>query len=335
MHLAGYESTADSGHITGLFTNRTISPNLPPQDRIDGINAAGGMAILNHPGWRIGWTGTDFSRLHSYAAIEIFNGMTSDPTRGAAPNVALWQSVLNTKGWPSRVWAVSVDDSHTPDQIDLGWIMVKSAQLTPEAIRHALQTGAFYASNGPSFSTLGVLSGAITASSPDASVIRFFDQDGNQLQEAPAAWGAYRPSGKEHWIRVEAVMADGRTAWTQPFWIVPNAPRVALTSTPTGTALTGETLPGARIHLSDRGQYLGSVVANADGTFAYSSPALAEGDHEFWLMATAPWPDQVEGPPTVLSWGTQAGRPVIEQLGRWILGTNLGASRREPAAPRS
>jgi hypothetical protein len=133
-------------------------------------------------------------------------------------------------------------------------------------------------------------------------------------------------------------MADGRSAWSQPFWLIPNAPRVTLSATPAGPALIGETLPGARIHLSDRGEYLGTVVASGEGAFVYSSPSLAEGDHDFWIMATAPWPDQVEGPPTLLSWGTSAGRPSIQALGRWILGTTIGTARgsaRDASAPQS
>jgi hypothetical protein len=336
--IPGYESTSDTGHITALFATRTISPNLAPQDRIDGIAAAGGIPILAHPGWRIGWTGTDFARLHGYGAVEIFNGMTSDPQRGAGPNIALWQTVLNAKGWPNRVWGIAVDDAHQPDQMDRGWVMVKTAQLSSDAIKDAMRSGAFYSSNGPSFGALGVMNGAITASSADASVIRFFDQESNLLLETPAAWGAYRPAGKERWVRVEAVMADGRTAWSQPFWLIPNAPRVSLVQAPTGTALAGQTLPGARVHLSDRGQYLGSVVANDEGAFSYSSGSLAEGEHDLWIMATAPWPDQVEGPPTLLSWGATGGTPLMETLGRWIVGTTLGTTRgtaREASSPRS
>ncbi len=328
--IPGYESTSDTGHITALFATRTISPTLSPQDRIDGIAAAGGMAVLAHPGWQIGWTGADLIRLHGYNAVEIFNGMTTDAQRGAGSNLALWQAVLNTKGWPNRIWGIAVDDAHEPDYMDRGWVMVKTAQLTPEAIKEAIRTGAFYASNGPSFGALGVMNGAITASSADASVLRFYDQDGNLLLESPAAWGAYRPVGKERWIRVEAVMADGRTAWSQPFWMIPNAPRVSLVPSPTGTALAGQTLPGARVHLSDRGQYLGSVVANDDGAFVYSSASLAEGDHDLWIMATAPWPDQVEGPPTLFSWGASSGGPAVENLGRWILGNTIGTPRATP-----
>lgn len=325
--IPAHESTADSGHITGLFTDIAVSSSLSPQDRIAGITAGGGVAILNHPEWRVGWKGADLIDLHGYTAVEIFNGMTSDARRGAGPNLALWQAALNAKGWPSRVWAVAVDDAHDLDHIDVGWIMVKSAQLTPDAILQAIRAGAFYASNGPSFRVLGVLNGAITASSGDASVIRFLDQDGSLVLETPGTGGAYRPSGKERWIRVEAVAADGRTAWSQPFWIVPNAPRVSLSVTSVGTALVGQTLPGARVHLSDRGQYLGSVVADGDGNFAYSSPSLSEGDHEFWILATAPWPDQVEGPPTLFSWGPSVGRSPIDALGKWIIGFTSGPPR--------
>ncbi len=336
--IPGYESTSDTGHITGLFATRTISPSMSPQDRIDGITAAGGMAVLAHPGWRIGWSGTEFTRLHGYGAVEIFNGITTDPQRGAGSNVGLWQAVLNAKGWPNRVWALAVDDAHEPDHMDRGWVMVKAAQLTPEAIKQALRAGSFYASSGPSFVALGVMNGAITASSADASVLRFYDQDGNLLLETPAAWGAYRPVGKERWVRVEAVMADGRTAWSQPFWLIPNAPRVSLVATPSGTALTGQTLPRARVHLSDRGQYLGSVVANDEGAFIYQSASLAEGDHDLWIMATAAWPDQVEGPPTLFSWGASTGVPAVETLGRWTLGNTIGTPRatlRDSTSPRS
>jgi len=327
ISIPGYESTAETGHVSALFADRTVSPLLAPQERINAITAAGGLAVLNHPGWRVGWTGTDLSSLHGYAAMEVFNGATSDPQRGARANLVSWQGALNTKGRASRVWAVAVDDAHRPEEMNRGWVMVKAAQLTPETIKHALESGNFYASNGPSFVTIGVLEGAITASSPDAAVARFFDHEGNLLAEAPAAWGSYRPTGKERWVRVEAVMADGRSAWSQPFWLIPNAPRVSLTAGPRGISLIGQTMPGARIHLSDRGEYLGSVVANDDGAFSYQGASLATGNHDLWLIATAPWPDQLEGPPTLLTWGASEERSVVETLGRWVLGNTIGMTR--------
>jgi hypothetical protein len=148
---------------------------------------------------------------------------------------------------------------------------------------------------------LGVLKGAITAASPDAEVIRFIDHDFNVVGEGPAAWAGYRPTGAERWIRVEAVAADGRTAWSQPFWLTPNAPTVKLLPTTEGRALVGEALPRSRVHVSDRGQYLGSTVAQNDGSFSFRSARFEQPSQDLWVIATAPWPDSISGPPTLLS----------------------------------
>ncbi|HZT06221.1 MAG TPA: Ig-like domain-containing protein [Chloroflexota bacterium] len=301
--IPGFESTSEKGHITASFTTTTVPNDLPPQDRIDAIDGNGGFAILAHPDWQVGWKGIDFQNLHGYLGFEIFNAVATTTAERQARNTQLWQDALNAKGWASRIWAVAVDDSHDPSMIDKGWVMVKSPQLTEASIKRSIEKGALYASNGPSFSVLGVLKDAITAVSPEASVIRFIDQDGNVVSEGPPSWAAYRPNGKERWIRVEATMADGRTAWSQPFWLIPNMPKVSYIPTWGGTmALVGQTVPGARVHISDHGNYLGSVVANDDGQFMYRSPALSPSTHDFWVLATAPWPDQVEGPPTLLAY---------------------------------
>ena len=49
------------------------------------------------------------------------------------------------------------------------------------------------------------------------------------------------------------------------------------------------------MHISDNGQYLGSAVANAQGAFVFRMPNFVEGAHDYWVMATAPWPDQLNG----------------------------------------
>ena len=218
--IAAYESTSESGHISGLFVSQTVDPELAPQERLDHITAQGGMAILNHPGWRVGWSGADFGTLKGYVGFEIYNGVTST-TRRAERSVALWHEVLNAKGWANRVFAVAVDDAHDPEAMDRGWTQVKVPRLTEQAIRNALENGAFYASNGPTFSVLGVREGTLTAASPDAVTIRFIDQDLNVLSEGPPRLASYRPTGKERWVRIEAVAAEGQTAWSQPFWLFP------------------------------------------------------------------------------------------------------------------
>lgn len=243
VSIPAYESTAESGHITGLFVGAVAPFQLSPQQRINHMKAAGGMAVLNHPSWTVGWTGTDFRVLEGCFAFEIFNYLTRSPTRDAR-NVALWHEVLNAKGPGSRIWAVAVDDAHEEDDIDHGWVMLKAPDLNEGAIRRGLETGAFYASSGPSFAVLGVMNGAITASSPDAQTIRFIDQYNRPLYEGPAGWAGYFPTGAEQWIRVEAVMADGRTAWSQPFWVLPNADAPEALTGAFGGFATGQPLPG-------------------------------------------------------------------------------------------
>ena len=46
---------------------------------------------------------------------------------------------------------------------------------------------------------------------------------------------------------------------------------------------------------------MGSAVANEQGAFQLGVPATTDGRHDFWLIAIAPWPDQVSGQPTLLS----------------------------------
>jgi hypothetical protein len=303
--IQGYESTSEYGHITGPFATQAVAPDVPAQERIDSIVNHGGLAILAHPDWSVGWSEARFRELTGYTAFELFNNVATITSDKQANNATLWRNVLNTKGWSSRVWAVAVDDSHDPSGIDKGWVMVRAPQLTEAAIKRAIEKGAFYASNGPSFGALGVLKNAITASSPDAATIRFFDQEGKQVGQGPASWATYQPSGAERWVRVEATTADGRTAWSQPFWIIPNTPKIAyVPAWGGGMALVGQTIPGARVHVSDRGEYLGSVVASGQGDFTYRSGRLSNQSqsHDFWVLATAPWPDRVESPAALLAY---------------------------------
>ncbi|MPZ15370.1 MAG: hypothetical protein GEU73_13260 [Chloroflexi bacterium] len=235
--IPGYESTSATGHITGSFVEQVASSTLSPQQRIDHIVGQGGLAILAHPSWRVGWTTNDLTTLTSFTALEISNGLVGDDAQRVQRHLEMWHEALSSLGRSSRVWAVAVDDAHKVDEMDRGWVMVKSASLTAPSIRQALRDGSFYASTGPRFDVLGVLDGQIVASSPDARTIRFIDQNMKVVIEGPAAWTGYRPTGSEHWIRVEAIAEDGRTAWSQPFWLAPNAPTAQTKNTPGGWAL--------------------------------------------------------------------------------------------------
>jgi len=146
------------------------------------------------------------------------------------------------------------------------------------------------------------MNGAIVAASPDANRIRFIDQDLNTVWEASAGWASYKPSGLERFVRVEAVAADGKTAWSQPFWILANAPQAQVVPTDSGVAVAGRALPGSRVDVSDEGHYVASVVANDQGAFQLALPVTIDGRHDVALTATGPWPDQVLGSPGLVSY---------------------------------
>ncbi len=217
--IPGYESTSDSGHITGLFVNSVASPSTPAQGRIDAITGDGGIAVLGHPGWRIGYLDTDMKTLRGYSAVEIYNGMTMTQDDQLRANIAKWHEGLKANGPKNPIFAVAVDDAHESRFRNTGWVAAKMSRISADGVRQALRTGAFYASNGPSFSRIGVLDGAVAAVSPDAEIIRFIDEDLNVVAQGSPLLATYRPTEKDLFIRIEATAADGTTAWSQPFWV--------------------------------------------------------------------------------------------------------------------
>ena len=217
--IPGFESTSDSGHITALFANSPANPELSAQERIDAITGGGGMAVLGHPGWRIGYSDADMRNLRGFSAVEIYNGMTMSQNDRLRANIEKWHQALNAKGPTNPIYAVAVDDAHEPRFRDTGWVAAKLGSISAASVRQALRSGAFYASNGPSFSRIGVLDGAIAAASPEAETIRFIDQDLNVVSEGPPSLASYRPSERDRFIRIEAIAANGTTAWSQPFWL--------------------------------------------------------------------------------------------------------------------
>lgn len=216
----GYESTGASGHVGAWFTDAVVDPRLPAQRRIDAIRAAGGVAALNHPDWEVGFTTEQLVRLTGYRVLEIYNAISTTSPAQLQQNLDKWRQVLNAKGRRDPVWAVAVSDTHDLDTGG-GWTVVKTAEVTAAALREAVVRGAMYATTGPEFRAIGVVAGEIVVDAPGSAKVLFVDQDGRTVHEVAGARAAYRPTGREAWVRVEARRTDGATAWSQPFWLVP------------------------------------------------------------------------------------------------------------------
>ena len=180
--------------------------------------AAGAFVAIAHPQWS-GLRLEDARSLTAAHAVEIYNhgcAMGCDRPDGFA--IA---DYLLSEG--RRVSLIATDDAHfsEPDHFG-GWVMVKAAENTPEALLAALKAGAFYSSQGPQLHDVRLEGKAvIVESSAAASVV--------VMGQGTAAKGVHghsmtrtkvpleRMEGSP-WLRVAVIDSAGKRAWSNPIW---------------------------------------------------------------------------------------------------------------------
>jgi hypothetical protein len=221
-------------HVNGLGLGRVIMPQRGTdvvatlQTNVDGVRAAGGVPQINHPnfGWAI--TANELLRVQRAPLVEIYSG---HPTvnmagGGGSPGVEeMWDAVLTS----GRVYyGVAVDDSHhlkrlgdrsaaTPGH---GWVVVRSAELSPPAILSALERGDFYASSGVEIEDYSVNALEINIRIKEKPgrkyTTLFIGAGGKILSRSITAASLYRFTGKEKYVRAKIMDSNGMAAWTQP-----------------------------------------------------------------------------------------------------------------------
>jgi predicted metal-dependent phosphoesterase TrpH len=233
--IPGVESTDPSAHLGVWFIGPDAAPaavdpplvaaRRAPAERIEAWAAMGALVCCNHPSHPsaplsaeqvASWAGGGVP----FRFVEVFNTLATRSAEGLAHNLEVWRRAVTAAGPERPVWAVATDDSHQP-AVGQSWIAVAAPSLSAGALREALLAGRFYASNGPDVSALGVdeEAGAIVASAPGATTIRFVGDDGATRRQVAGETGWYRPQRGDRWVRVEAVDGAGRMAWSQPFWL--------------------------------------------------------------------------------------------------------------------
>ncbi len=125
------------------------------QNHVDVTLAAQGKTILNHPNYQYAVSAADILEVKGLYMFELYNGhpyVDNEGDRDHPSTEAMWDELL-TKGM--AIYGTSSDDAHHFKTLDAehsnpgrGWVMVKSKELTGDAIAQAMNTGAFYASNG-------------------------------------------------------------------------------------------------------------------------------------------------------------------------------------------
>lgn len=194
-----------------------------PQEIIDLVNAAGGVAILAHPTWSL-MDPNELYDLKGIAATEIFNSASDFPHNAPRADASHYFDLWAMKG--RLMPAVATDDSHPyKSEATRSYTMVQAESLTEENIIKALKEGNFYASQGPRFKEVSYDCNRV--------IIRFSEDVKRVYLYSNSVWVDERvfidPEGEviyeimptDRYLRIELVDSEGRRAWSSPFAVVP------------------------------------------------------------------------------------------------------------------
>lgn len=240
---------------TALKNTPDITKTEILQKHVDGIIAAGGIPILNHPNFAEGLQVSDILPVKNLHHMELYNGHPGVYNWGKEGHIAVeakWDSLLS-RG--QLIYAVASDDEHdleTSSPKDAnpfrGWIMVRSKELTPELIQKAAAGGDFYASNSvilkeceiskksyqieiDESATRNELSASagvprIDETGTEGFSIEFIGKNGEVLFSEQGLKAAYKPAKKDGYVRARATFCiktdkgfEKWFAWTQPVFV--------------------------------------------------------------------------------------------------------------------
>ena len=208
-------------------------------DQLEAICGAGGLAILSHPKIREfsdaqGPTYTADRLVNElrglYDGAEIYTHNVGSGLKLAIDRLdVVWTS--RDPLWsgpedhpPRPVWAFAGSDGHSLQNLteDVG-IIVWADELSPPDIRASLAAGAFYslANTEARFGEIAVDGDTIRATASNAVMMRVVRSAGLAVrvvsrERAGSIEIGYTLRGDEGYVRVEAMDAGGRCAYTNP-----------------------------------------------------------------------------------------------------------------------
>ena len=117
----------------------------------EGINAIineakskGFLVCYNHPEWSLE-NATDYLHYENLDFVEVYNHSCSC-SGGESYDIKAFDDILRSG---KKVFALMADDSHKPEHMFGGFIMINAPTLNYQAIMSALKNGEFYSSQGP------------------------------------------------------------------------------------------------------------------------------------------------------------------------------------------
>ncbi len=210
-------------HILGIGMKSKVglekSNTIEPQNIIDKIRMADGIAILAHPAWSL--TAPEAAiNLTGLTGAEIFNTVSNSEFR----NGRRADSSIYFDYWANRgkyMGCFAGDDSHFyMGEQTKSFVMVKAKELTREGILDALKNGQFYGSQGPKFHKIEKADKLIKVKCEDADRIIFYSNTvwcPDRSQKIANGYAEYEIKTTDKFVRVELIDEDGKMAWSNPF----------------------------------------------------------------------------------------------------------------------
>ena len=191
--------------------------------------AAGAFVAIAHPAWSQ-LTIDDGRALKAAHAVEIYNhGCAVENDRG--DGFYLLDQLLNEG---AHLTAIATDDAHFKHgDYDAfgGFVEVKAPSLDPEALLAALKAGHFYSSQGPRFLDISLSKREVSVACTPVQAItlltgtsRALSKVGRHITGATFDLTAidrevWVKTPAARWLRIAAIDAGGRRAWSNPVWV--------------------------------------------------------------------------------------------------------------------
>lgn len=210
-------------HILCLCPDREprLDRNMSPQQIIDGIHEAGGLAILAHPAWSLN-SPEKIRALEGLDGIEIWNTV-SERGNSRRGDSSLLADMLASEG---RFYPLlAADDSHFYEPSGnfadscTAFIDAQCDTVSPEAVREAIRNGRFYASTGPEIHLSAENGTAVVDCSPASEIVflsNFVYVNGRVFTGENLTHAEYPIQPGETFIRAYVTDSDGRRAWSNP-----------------------------------------------------------------------------------------------------------------------
>ena len=153
---------------------RTV-PGRPPQQHLDWAAQPLHSYVADGHGCPVVWAHPSYRNYDDIVALQGLAGIEISCGGDSGGRERLWDRVLTyhlSRGQPP-VWGFAADDTHSTKDIDKSWFAARLARLTEHDLKHALRTGGFYVSSGPTIVDIQADGLAITVKLAEPADIRW------------------------------------------------------------------------------------------------------------------------------------------------------------------